>query len=129
MEKLFIIINEQHEILPDQERLLEKEFPGRKVEKILVPAKGWNLQEVNKKSKELFNRALEEKGDIVILSPIPVLIKILSERSVIQSIKNEKNGYQGNVEIYIFHNDKREKKELPNGKIITIVAKEGWQLV
>ena len=129
MEKLFIIINEQHEILPDQERLLEKEFSGRKIEKILVPAKGWNLQEVNEKSKELFNRALEEKGDIVILSPIPVLIKILSERSVIQSIKNEKNGYQGNVEIYIFHNDKREKKELPNGKIITIVAKEGWQLV
>jgi hypothetical protein len=29
----------------------------------------------------------------------------------------------------VFHNDRREKKELPNGKVIMTVAKEGWELV
>ena len=27
------------------------------------------------------------------------------------------------------HNDRREKKELPNGKVIMAVAQTGWQLV
>jgi len=31
--------------------------------------------------------------------------------------------------VHIFHNDNREKKELPNGKIIHTVAQKGWVLV
>ena len=32
-------------------------------------------------------------------------------------------------DVLVFHNDRREKKELPDGLIIQVVAREGWQLV
>jgi hypothetical protein len=32
-------------------------------------------------------------------------------------------------EFFVLHNDRREKKELPNGKVIMTVAKEGWMIV
>jgi len=31
-------------------------------------------------------------------------------------------------EYYLLHNDRREKKELPNGRVISVVAQTGWQL-
>jgi hypothetical protein len=61
-------------------------------------------------------------GDIVIFaSPIPYLIKLLTIK-----LTNE-NSFVDNV--LIFHNDTREKKELPNGKVIMTVAQTGWELI
>jgi hypothetical protein len=56
-----------------------------------------------------------EDGAIVFASPIPALIK---------KATLEFGGW-----VKIFHNDHREKKELPNGRIIMVVAQEGWELV
>lgn len=53
--------------------------------------------------------------DVVFVSPVPVLLAKLSASQV--------------VKVHVLHNDNREKKELPNGKIISVVAKEGWELV
>lgn len=128
IKRIYVIINEQHALMPDQERLLRKEFPGAEIEKVLVPAGGWTLKEIREKSEELFLRARDGKGAIVMASPIPAMVKLLAERSMLQSIQNEKE-YKGNAELYILHNDRREKKELPNGKVIMVIAQTGWQLV
>lgn len=64
---------------------------------------------------------MKEKGrrmmgsPVIFVSPIPYLIKFLA-------------GSTG-TDVYVFHNDNREKKELPDGRIIQTVAKTGWQLV
>lgn len=50
---------------------------------------------------------------MVFVSPIPVLIGL-----------TVKNG----IDTYIFHNDRRDKKELPNSKIIMVVSQTGCML-
>jgi hypothetical protein len=52
---------------------------------------------------------------VVFVSPIPAMIKRLVAT-------------KGADEVLIFCNDKREKKELPNGKVIYVVAQDGWYL-
>jgi len=81
-----------------------------------VPANGWTLQEMD---HVLNGIDWDFCGDFVFVSPIPYLIKILSLRAAMSL----------NFDVYVFHNDNREKKELPNGKVISVVASEGWQLV
>jgi uncharacterized protein (DUF111 family) len=58
--------------------------------------------------KELAEKIGDQK--VIFVSPIPALMKLMRHWKV-------------------FHNDNREKKELPNGKIIMTVAKKGWVLV
>jgi len=107
MRKAIVIINEQHKLLLEQEEILNKNYRNN-WECLKVPADGWNLEEIKNKVKEL-------KGNIIIFaSPIPAMIKF---------------AMLAGIEVRIFHNDNREKVELPNGKIISRVAQEGWQLV
>lgn len=68
-----------------------------------------------------------ETINIIVLSPIPLLLGRLAYTSGeidgrydLLSIRNH---------IFILHNDKREKKELPNGEVISVVAQEGWELI
>jgi hypothetical protein len=107
MEKVQVIINEQHKLTAEQETLLNNRFD--KWELYKVPAEGWTIAEMNNRMFDLTT------AKCVFVSPIPYMLKILT------SI-NYKN-------IYIFHNDKREKVELPNGKVIYKVADTGWQIV
>jgi len=118
-------------LLPDQERLVQKEFPEAKIEKVLVPTEGWSIKEIQKKSEEIYQVAQKNKGVIIMVSPVPAMIKYLSERWYLQILINEKNhmGFVWNPELLIFHNDHREKMELPNGRVIMTIAKTGWQLV
>lgn len=131
MKKTFIIINEQHSILEDQARILKEKFPNTDIEKITIPAKGLNLQEITELVKEL----TQKDGNIVFISPIPAMMVLLArDLAKLEYYKGEadaKNIPSGcpNIQIFTFHNDRREKKELSNGKIIFTVAKEGWQLV
>jgi len=106
MKKAFIILNEQHSLLPEQEKILKEQFETYEI--ISVPASGWTLEEMKIKIVEL-----STKNTIVFVSPIPYMIKELA-----------KGG-----KVLVFHNDNRKKKELPNGKIIQVVAETGWQLV
>jgi len=54
---------------------------------------------------------------VVFASPIPYLIKLLSRQLNFTIDEGLKHAYN----VLIFHNDKREKKELPNGKVIMTV--------
>jgi len=115
MQKTTIIINENHTLLPEQENILKKRF--REWETLLVPSDGWNKHERDEICHEI-------KGNVVFVSPIAGMIKDLTMRTMINMIKNE----EIEVAPYVFSNDKRDKMELPNGKIIPKVAETGWYL-
>jgi len=106
MKKFFVVKNEQHSLLPEQERILLDKF--KRFEFINIPANGLTAEQI----KELYNKHIDDT--IIFLSPIPLFLKYRYENV--------------NCETYLFHNDKREKKELPNGRVIMTVAKTGWKL-
>lgn len=120
-----VIINEQHSLLPQQEELIKK--LGEEIELVKIPAEGINRQEIDQLAEELVQDAVLDNANIVVLSPIPLLLALLVKDT---AVYNDKYDYDGEIgSIYILHNDKREKKELPNGKIISVVAQEGWELI
>ena len=98
-----VVMNEQHTLLPEQAALLPDGYTIAS-----VPAQGWDLDTIRQKSQEWGDRM------VILVSPIPALMSIRA-----------KDGKP----FQVFHNDRREKKELPDGRIIHTVAKEGWQLV
>lgn len=135
--KAIIVMNEQHSLMKDQKATLDSEYDSYVMYD--VPAKGWSLDQMEDKYYDLLamlgadiqvigkdrddpiTRVGHQAGydtDIVFVSPVQFLLKKLSMTSV---------GLDFHVKT--FHNDRREKKELPNGKVIMTVAKEGWQLV
>ena len=82
-----------------------------------VPAEGWTIDEQFSVANEL----LEQKPfAIVFVSPIPFLLKLLSFRGGLKCARGENFPF-----IWIFHNDRREKKELPDRRIVNTEAKEG----
>ena len=113
--KTVVILNEQHKLLPLQIAALEL---LDSYEIMSVPAKGWTVQQQYEIAYDILHK-VDGWGNIVFASPVPVLLAVLS------TILSQDSRY----EIYVFHNDKREKKELSNGRIIYTVAQEGWQLV
>jgi hypothetical protein len=111
--KAVVIINENHSLLPQQVQLLREEF--KSYEEFKVPATGWTKEQIFKEYKSLGEF---ETQAVVMLSPIPLLLGLLASR------RKNQAGFT-----FVFHNDKREKKELPNGKVVYTVAQEGWQLM
>ena len=103
----YVIINEQHTIKPEQQQIIEKEFA--EIEYVKVPSEGWTLSEMRDVFQEI------KMGTIVFISPIPAMMKMCSGIS--------------NLPWFVFHNDNREKKEIPSGKIISVVADAGWKLI
>ena len=102
-------MNEQHTLLVDQETQLSEMWDFSEVEKNLVsiPATGLTYNQQITIADSL-------TGIILFVSPLPAMMSYLA---------------QNNRKFLVFHNDKREKKELPNGKIIFTVAKTGWGIV
>jgi len=109
-KKVFIIINEQHSMMDSQLEVIRKAFPYLDIAYKHVPATGWTLTDIRCICTHLIDET------VVFVSPIPAMIKILMD-------------VNGSDKTFVMHNDKREKKELPNGKVIMTVAKTGWQLV
>ena len=101
-----VIINEQHSILPQQAELIKESFGDYAI--ISIPAKGLSLLAIKKLGKNLKH----SKTPVLFISPIPALIKQL-------------NG----TKWFVLHNDKRDKKELPDGRIVFTPAKDGWKIV
>ena|SRR5690606_4092476 len=125
--QVLVIMNENHSLLPEQEEILEREYEGFDI--LPVPAEGWTLEEMDSKVEEISTMKLQEGKyylDIVFVSPIPYMMRELTRKEIY--FVNE-YAEQTNRFVRIFHNDRREKKELPNGKIIQVVAQTGWQLV
>mgnify|MGYP000309279407 CR=1 FL=1 len=144
MRKAFVIMNESHSLLPEQEKILEEKFEEYEI--ISVPATGWTLEEMKKKAESICYKVAgaevkdmgkgrkavyfpaESPGNaIIFVSPIPYLLKELTARSIRGDY--EELTTRCVYDVLVFHNDNREKKELPDGRIIQVVAKEGWQLV
>ena len=116
MKNALVIINEQHSLLTEQELILNHVFRENwEIKK--VPAKGWTWTEQEDIAAQIIETNI---AYVVFVSPVPVLLRELSY---------EWGRDTNNPIIYVFHNDKRQKKELANGKIISVIAKEGWQLV
>jgi hypothetical protein len=136
MKKTIVIINEQHTILEEQKCLLNSKFTDG-WEFLKVPSSGWTLEEQNQIKEDIIKYVdlfgfHGKSGNVVFVSPIPYLYGRLQIEfgyhvgNYDGNIGNYKN-VSGNV--YVFHNDKREKKELPNGKIISVTSKTGWQII
>ncbi len=104
----YVFINEQHNLLPEQEKLLNDLIGGYKIVK--VSSEGWDSCQIIDKIDEL-DIGCDEV--FIFVSPIPLMIAL--------SVKND-------IPVGIMHNDKREKKEI-NGKIISTVAQTGWELI
>ncbi len=107
--KVKVIINEQHKLLPEQEMLINKEFGKDGWEFLLVPAKGWDVKETEEVADSIL-----KINDTVFVSPVPLLLAIACIRL---------------NHTYLFFNPNREKKELPNGKVIFTVPAKGWELL
>jgi hypothetical protein len=116
MEKKIIIMNKQHKLTPQQQDILG----GAEYEIVAVPPEGWTLDEMKEILKRLIVE-LEQGKKIVFVSPVPYLLATLSLW---------KGGHPKSPgKIAIFHNDRREKKELPDGKVVFSIPQEGWELV
>lgn len=115
MKKAIVFMNEQHKLLEEQKEQLDKTFESVGWELRLIPSKGWAKEEMKEQIIETYD------NDIVFVSPVPYMLLLMNEyRSVFGVLEKR---------VYLFHNDKREKKELPNGKVIYTVASTGWELV
>ena len=121
--KTIIIINEQHSLLPQQKEIIVRELGGE-IELKKIPSEGINRQQIEEIVEELSNL---DTINILVLSPIPLLLGRLAHRA--GEIDGRYDWICLRSHIYILHNDKREKKELPNGKVISVVAQEGWELI
>jgi len=123
--KNFLIINETHSLLPDQVRELEEKGMSD-YEEIRIPKEGWNLQTRLDKAWEWVRRG----GRYIFVTPEPIMLAQMAYYAghgthFIDGVP----ALGHNIELYIFSNDRREKKELPDGRIIQTVAREGWELV
>lgn len=115
-----VVINEQHKLKNEQKSLLDKltiRYGCEKWERLDVPKMGWTAREQFDVAENLSRSSVKV---IVFASPLPYMIKLM--------VVAYANGESG-ARVLVFHNDLRDKKELPNGKIIFTVAEEGWQLL
>ena len=107
-----VILNEQHQLLINQDEILTEKYGEGKWKILPVPASGWTLAEMEAVTESLKSETVCET--VCFASPIPALMKLVAS---------------GGIEFFVLHNDRREKKELPGGKIIMTVAQEGWVIV
>ena len=112
--KVQVIINKAHTLMPDQVRVLDESF-RQGWERYDVPETGWTLSQIREDVLPELETAVT-----VFASPVPALILLLA-------------GSRAGHGVYVFHNDKRLAKEVPDGKggvrVIHTVATDGWELV
>jgi hypothetical protein len=111
-----LIKNAQHTLFQQQEELLPKDYTT-----VNIPAEGLTYEEQFDLVVDIVAKLdrPQDRVEVFFASPVPAMLKLLATAS----------GKEERLEIFIFHNDRREKKELPGGKIIQMLAQEGWQLV
>jgi len=107
MKKIYVVINEQHRLMQEQESILNAEYQGW--EYIKIPANGLTLDEIKTQCDTINQDEL-----VIFASPIPAMMSIL---------------HMDDKDFSVFHNDHRNKKEIPNGRIIYTVAETGWRIV
>ncbi len=123
MSKAIVILNEQHQLMEEQASLLDARY--EEIEIISVPATGWTLLE----QKEIANVLSDLSADKIFASPVPYLLMQVVMDFAINGERAPGTPLIFKGGVLLFHNDRREKLELPGGKIINVIAKAGWQLV
>jgi hypothetical protein len=121
MKKAKVIINEQHTLMAEQRQILDTKYD--KWEFVKVPAEGWTLNEQKEQSQKLQSDSV----DIIFASPVPYLL--CSCTYLFGFSMGMEYCPSPASEVLIFHNDIREKKEIPGGRIINVVSQTGWVLV
>ena len=125
--KQIVFINEQHSILEDQDKLMDA---NRTI--IKVPASGWTLDKMLEINSSLENLLIDSKklykAKVLFISPIPALMLKLGALAGFLDYKNNNITDCSTLEVQVMHNDRREKKELPGGKVISVTASTGWVL-
>lgn len=116
-EKAILVINEQHILLPQQEELLKERFD--EIVPVKIPSSGITKDDVERYRDEIASHLVTEWDAIIIVSPVPILIK------AIYGLVGKRLSAE---QVLMMVNDHREKKELPGGRVIFTVAKEGWYL-
>jgi hypothetical protein len=110
MDKL-LIINEQHTLLPEQERVL-REF-GWAGATVKAPAAGWTSEQM----VQIID-GLDDDTMLIFASPVAALMSMAA---------------MAHVTFAVLHNDKREATEItaPDGskKIIHRISATGWQII
>lgn len=110
----YLVINEAHTLLPDQVReLREKGFDN--YEEIRIPKEGWDARTRLSRAHEWAGRG----GRYIFVSPEPVILGRMAYFAA----------FRKDVAVYVFSNDRRVKKELPDGRIVQTIAPAGWRLV
>lgn len=104
--KNLVVINETHVLMEEQISLLNDRFGKGNWERLELPAGGLKLDEI----KSLVY-GLPDNCEIVIASPVPAMLLVLSQVKAKWSV---------------FHNDNRDKIEIPDGRSIMTVSKTGW---
>lgn len=113
MRKAIVVINGQHSLIENQVSILNEQFDSFDI--FRVPENGWTLNQ----QRAILSDMREWYFDVLVFaSPLPAMLKEAVEWSM-----------EGGPEVLVFHNDSREKKELPGGKIVMTVAQTGWVLV
>lgn len=116
-----VVINKQHQILPEQQNILIEQY--KKYYELKVPTEGWVKEEM------IEVRQLFSNQNVVFISPVPWLLMECafwySHGYYDISVGGDPRAPYG---CKVFCNDTREKKELPNGKVISVTAKTGWYL-
>lgn len=111
-----VVINEQHSLTPQQEKLIKDKFHD--FERYELPAGGATLDEADKMADDLGEAYFDKEKHIIIVSPFPALMAKLHALS---------------VEYHVLHNDKRTALEVtnPDGtkKVIHQVSPDGWVIV
>ena len=126
MREAKVVINQQHKLLPDQERLLNETFTAGWF-RWDVPADGLTAEAQAAAASEL------SIWPVVIASPVPFLTARLA---VIKAMRAQRGLFldeEAQIALWVFHNDSRIAKEIPDGKggvkVLHTVAPEGWQLL
>ena len=116
MPQVRYVINKAHSLMVEQEQILNSLISeGDDLIRVDVPEEGLTLEQQIELSHSLMD---EMNGDdyLIFVSPISCMIGYIVAR-----LEISKN-------VLIFGNDKREKKELPNGRIVQVISKTGWYL-
>ena len=131
MSKVIVIKSEQHGLFPEQEAILSWNFS--KVEYVNVLQDGWTLEE---QKEFLYDGKFGPGGEffdssLCFASPIPALLGMAAAEAVRYRLLGPSHiGLRG---VLVFHNDRRETKEVPDGKggvrLIKTVSPTGWILV
>ena len=140
-----VIINEQHSIMEEQDKLIRQKLGNLELidnpnmtemvsdegivgnyEVVKIPGNGLTRPEIEKLTNKLAYDAIIRGEDIVVMSPIPLLLGKLAAE-VARYDAEYVTGLTGGI--YILHNDKREKKELPDGRVLSAIAQTGWELI